>query len=152
MHKTWVLVADAGAARIFAAPTPTGALQEINGFANPEGRLPARELTSDLPGRAYDSAGTGRHAMENQVGPRKQAAIEFARLLAAHLAQARARGELQRLIVCAPPEFLGLLRQALDDGTRRLVADEHALDLVKMTPEEIRSRPPDKLYSTLAAR
>lgn len=149
---TWVVVADRSAARIFSAPTPTGALDELESLENPEGRMPARELTSDLPGRAFDSAGAGRHAMESEVGPREQAAVKFARQLAGRMESARSRGEVERLIVVAAPEFLGLLRDALGSATRQAIEAEFPLNLMKMTPAEIRGHLPEKLYSTLAAR
>ncbi|MCL4800836.1 MAG: host attachment protein [Burkholderiales bacterium] len=152
MASTWVVVADSSSARIFAAPTPTGGLEELASFVHPEGRMRAQELTSDLPGRAFDSVGAGRHAMESEVGPRAQAVIAFARQLASHLGAARARGEIERLVVAAAPEFLGRLRDALDDATRRVVEAELPLNLAKMTPAEIRARLPEKLYSTLATR
>jgi protein required for attachment to host cells len=152
MGQTWVVVADGGAARIFAAPTPTGALEELETFVHPEGRLPERELTSDLPGRSFASAGHGRRTMESEVGPRKQAAIDFARLLAARIEAARGRGEVERLILVAAPEFLGHLRDVMGEAARRLVEAEHTLNLVKLGAAEIRSRLPQRLYSTLAAR
>jgi len=152
MAKTWVVVADSSAARIFTAATPTGGLDERESLAHPEGRMRAQELTSDLPGRAFDSKGKGRHAMESEVGPREHEAIAFAREIAGRIAAARSRGELDRVVLVAAPEFLGLLRDALDATTRRAVEAEFPLNLVKMTPAEIRSRLPGKLYSTLAPR
>jgi len=152
MASTWVVVADRSAARIFKAATPTGGLDELESLVHPEGRMRAQDLTSDLPGRAFDSKGKGRHAMESEVGPRAHEAIAFARELAGRMAAARSRGEIERLVLVAAPEFLGLLREALGGGTRRLVEAEFALNLVKMTPAAIRSRLPDKLYSTLAPR
>lgn len=152
MTMSWVLVADSASARIFNAPTPTGPLEELEAFAHPEARLPARALTSDLPGRRFDSGGPGKSAMESQVGPKQQEAIAFAKLLADRVGQARARGEIARLIVVAPPEFLGHLRAAIDSETRRRVTSEHALNLVRMKPAEIRSHLPEKLYSTVAPR
>ncbi|MCZ7563454.1 MAG: host attachment protein [Burkholderiales bacterium] len=152
MASTWIVVADSSSARIFAAPTPTGGLEELESFAHPEGRMRAQELTSDLPGRAFDSVGAGRHAMESEVGPRAQATTVFARRLAAHVGSARARGEIERVLVAAPPEFLGRLRDALDDATRRAVEAEFPLNLVKLSAAQIRARLPEKLYSTLAPR
>ncbi len=152
MAMNWVLVADSASARIFNAPSPTGPLEELEAFAHPEARLPTRALTSDLPGRRFDSGGPGRSAMESQVAPKEQEAISFAKLLADRVGQARVRGEIERLIVVAPPEFLGHLRAAIDGETRRRVVGEHVLNLVRMKPAEIRSHLPDKLYSTVAAR
>src|SRR3972149_6486974 len=91
-------------------------------------------------------------ASEGEVGPRAHEAIAFARELAGRMAAARSRGEIERLVLVAAPEFLGLLREALGGGTRRLVEAEFALNLVKMTPAAIRTRPPGKPYSSLAPR
>jgi protein required for attachment to host cells len=112
----------------------------------------AQALTRDLPGRSFDSKGQGRHALEREVGPRKQEAIEFARRLATRLEVGRLRGAVERFVLVAPPEFLGLLRGALGAEERKLVASEHALNLVGETPAEIRGHLPERLYSTLAAR
>jgi protein required for attachment to host cells len=142
----WIVVADAGAARIFGTDAPTGPITELESMTHPEGRMPARELTSDLPGRAFDSAGHGRHTMEAEVGPRQQAAIDFAGFLARRLDKARVQREIERLVLVAPPEFLGLLRKALPDQVRRMVVLEDDRDLVKLAPKEIRARLPERLF------
>lgn len=145
---TWILVADSSAARIFSADEPTGPIREIETIVHPEGRMHARDLTSDLPGRAFDSAGQGRHAMESEVGPREQTAIDFAHLLARRLEKARVQRELERIAIVAPPDFLGLLRKAIGTETQRLVALELDRNLVKLTAQEIRERLPETLYET----
>ena len=142
----WIVVADAGAARIFGTEEPTGPITEIESMAHPEGRMTARELTSDLPGRAFDSAGQGRHAMESEVGPRKQAAIDFAHLLARRLDKARVQREAERFVLVAPPAFLGLMRKALTTEVKRLVVLELDRDLVKLSAKEIRERLPEQLH------
>jgi protein required for attachment to host cells len=151
MSRTWVLVADSAAARIFAVSSPTGPLEEVRDFAHPEARALEQRLTSDRPGRAYDSAGRGRHAMQSPVTPKEQEAIGFAKLLSDELCGARARGEIDRLCLVAAPAFLGHLRSALDTETRRIVEAELDLNLVRMKPEQIRSRLPEKLFSGLQA-
>jgi len=143
---TWIVVADSGAARIFGADGPSGPLTELESITHPEGRMLARELTSDLPGRAFESAGQGRHIMESQVGPRQQAAIDFARFLAKRLQQARVHGELERLALICPPDFLGLMREAIGTQLQRLVVLELDRNLVKLAPKEIRARLPEHLY------
>jgi protein required for attachment to host cells len=143
---TWIVVANSGAARIFSADEPNGSLTELESIAHPEGRLPARELTSDLPGRAFDSAGHGRHTMESEVGPRQQAAVDFANLLAGRLERARVEGTTARLVLVAPSAFLGLMRKSLTVDARRLVVLELDKNLVKLPPAEIRQRLPERLY------
>ncbi len=143
---TWVVVADSSAARIFGADEPTGPIVELEGITHPEGRMLARELTSDLPGRAFASAGHGRHTMESEVGPRQQAAVDFAHFLAKRLDKARVHRELERLILVSPPDFLGLMRKVLNTETRRLVLLELDHNFVRLPPKEIRERLPEQLY------
>jgi protein required for attachment to host cells len=152
MPATWVVVADSSAARIFVAGSPTGAIDEIESYANAEGRAHERELGTDNPGRAFDSMGNGRHAMEQKVSPRQHEVIAFAKLVAERMHQARAKNEIGRVILVAPPEFLGHLRSALDQETRRLVESEFKLNVVRMRADEIRAHLPGKLYSAIGAR
>jgi protein required for attachment to host cells len=152
MPATWVVVADSSAARIFVAGSSTGALQEIASYAHAEGRMHDRELRSDQPGRAFDSMGAGRHSMESKVSPREQEVQAFARQLADRVETARARNEINRVILVAPPEFLGHLRNALDADARKIVEGEYNLNVVRMRADEIRGHLPERLYSALAAR
>lgn len=143
---TWIVVADSSAARIFGTDEPTGPLSELEAMTHPEGRMLARELTSDLPGRAFDSAGQGRHIMESEVGPRQQAAIDFANFLAKRLDKARVMREVERLVLVAPPDFLGLLRKAISVELQRLVVLELDRNYVKLPPKVLRQRLPERLY------
>jgi protein required for attachment to host cells len=152
MPVTWVLVADSTAARLFLAPTPDGPLEEFESYAHAEGRAHARDLVTGEPGRSFDGQGSGRHALEPRVNPKEQEKIGFARMLADRVGTARSRGEVNRVLLVAPPEFLGHLRSCLDTETRRLVAGEVALNVVRMRPAEIRGRLPERLYSAVAAR
>jgi protein required for attachment to host cells len=151
MAATWVVVADRSVARLLAAATPMGPLEEFEVIEHPEGRMRAQALTSDLPGRAFDSKGRGRHALESEVGPRKHEAIDFARRVAARLAAGRTAGEVERIILVAAPEFLGLLRDALGGEVRKLVVAEYAQNVVSESAADIRRRLPERLYSTLEA-
>jgi protein required for attachment to host cells len=149
---TWIVVADSSAARIFGADEPTGPIKELEAMTHPEGRMLARELTSDLPGRAFDSAGQGRHTMESEVGPRQQAAIDFANFLAKRLEKARVQGEADRVVLVSPPDFLGLMRKSMAEQTRRLVVLELGRNFVRLSPKEIRERLPERLYEAPFAR
>jgi len=147
MPNTWILVADSGSARVFTVDSPTGPLQEREDYASPEARVHERDLGSDTPGRSFDSRGHHRHALGKEEPPQQRSAMNFARLLAGRVSRARTSGELERLIVVAAPEFLGLLREALDDQTRKQVERELPLNLVALKPQEIRARLPERLYS-----
>jgi protein required for attachment to host cells len=116
---------------------------------HPKGRMRAREIDADRPGRAFQSAGTKRHGMERASDVKKQEALAFARQIASRLEAARLQNDLARLILVAAPEFLGLLRDTLSAETRSLVQAEFDLNLTGMTPREIRAHLPEKLFASI---
>ncbi|MBK5940173.1 host attachment protein [Halochromatium roseum] len=65
----WLLVADEARAALHAADTPKGPLSEVQDFIDAANRLPDRDLVTDRPGRAFDSSGEGRHALEPHTEP-----------------------------------------------------------------------------------
>jgi protein required for attachment to host cells len=145
----WIAVADSAGCRLFAADGPSGPLREIEDLSHPEARLPERDLVSDLPGRAFDSKGAGRHAMEVQVSPKKQEAINFAGRVVQRLEAGRTKNEFDKLALVAAPEFLGLLREKLNPQLRALVVHELGKNLVREDARAIRASLPEKLYSSL---
>ena len=134
----WVLTADASRARLFATKSSNSALEELESFAHAESRLHDRDLTSDLPGRAFDSHGSGRHAMEQRVDPKDEQAIRFAAKLTAYLEDGRVKHRYDRLYVAAPPAFLGVLRDHYGQ-IAPLVAGEIDKHLTQCTPAELRA-------------
>ena len=139
MLNTWVVVADSGSARIFTADSPLGELVEREDYAHSEARVKESRLVSDRQGRTVSS--TGRlHTYSSEETPRDAESRAFAKLLADRLRGARTAGELDRLVLVAAPEFLGRLRSALDDETRKHVESEFSLNLTSLSAKEIRSR------------
>jgi protein required for attachment to host cells len=145
-NKLWLVVADAGRASVYLADTPKGPLQEIQNFIEPNSRLPERDLVTDRPGRTFDSGGPGRHAMEPHTPPSEVEADRFARWLADRIDTARKQDRFLHLGLVAPPQFLGLLRNALPEETARRVVLELDKDLTRDTPEELRSHLPERLF------
>lgn len=145
MAISWVLAADSSQAKILRADNRVGPLVIIEELEHPESRKRDIELYSDQPGRAFDSAGQGRHAMENEVDAKKEESIRFARSLCEKLRQAANEKSYDKLYILAAPAFLGELRDCLDHHVRSLVAGEVAKDVVKQNPEEIRKKLPDFL-------
>ena len=137
MNKTWVVVADSSRARFFEQSPPLGALHDLEEFEYPRGRMKGNELLADSPGRAFDSKGAGRHAMGSPTDVRRHEAEVFATELADRIETARTRNKFGSLIISAPPEFLGLLRDKLSAPTRELVKRTINKDLVKLKAEEI---------------
>jgi protein required for attachment to host cells len=145
MSTTWILTANGGKARIFAAESPTGGLTEIATITHPESRLRARELASDRPGRTFDAAGIGRHALSVQVDAKAQEQIRFAREIVDRLDQGRIEGDFDHLIVIAAPGFLGHLRATMAGPLQALVATELAKDYTELTASNLRAHLPQTI-------
>lgn len=145
MGDIWVVVADSSRARILAAKKANGVLSEIRCIEHPEGRMHAQELTSDLPGRAFDSGGQGRHAMSGEVGPKKHEMIRFAKEIAAVLEAGLGERSFGKLYLMAPPAVLGQLRSEFSPSLANLLADTMDKNLAGHKIEEIRRYLPEYL-------
>jgi len=145
MANTWIVVAESSRAKVFTGKGRQAGLELLETFEHPEARQHERDLASDRPGRAFDSAGQGRHAMEQDIGPKEQETIRFAKQIAGYLEAARVKGGFNRLILVAAPRFLGELRQQLSANTTALVTDEIGKNLVQQEPEDIRKHLPERL-------
>ena len=106
-----------------------------------------RDLRTDQPGTTKDRAGYAKHGIEPRTNPKDHEATVFARRLAETIERARAKSQVERVLLVAPPEFLGHLRAALDANARKIVHGEFNLNVVRMAPDEIRRRLPERLYS-----
>jgi protein required for attachment to host cells len=131
MKSTWIIVAESARARIFTVSGAGGRLQEVADLSHPESRLHNRELSSDLPGRAFDSHGDGRHGMEQATEPKEQEAQAFAVEIARQVERARNDGKFDSLVLVAPPKFLGRLRQALSKPAHDALIGELDKNLVE---------------------
>jgi len=140
MAKNWIVVAESSRARLFAMENPRTALREVEDFSHPEGRMPAHELKSDRTARVFRGRGRERHPVEPNVDPKRQEAINFASQIADRLDLARAQGEFEGVVLIAPPEFLGLLRDALSTTTAKCVVKSIDKNLVQLSESEIREK------------
>ncbi len=137
MTERWVVVADSSRARIFKVLKTDGELKETETLVHPEARGRDQDLTSDLPGRSFDSSGQGRHAMESESGPKHQELLRFCKAVGDRLNHAHKSGELGALYIIAPPEVLGLLREQLDKNTGKALVGDLAKNFSKLQPKEL---------------
>jgi protein required for attachment to host cells len=144
MTKLWVVVADQSKARFFTVADSRSALQEMCELAHPEARDREQTLTSDRPGRAFDSKGQGRHAMGSTVEPGKQETIRFAKQVTDHLQAAHNEGRCDRLLLVAGPPLLGLLKDNLKTSSgldvsvvEKNLGQYDALEIRKHLPERL---------------
>jgi protein required for attachment to host cells len=145
MPDIWVLSANGARARIYAAESSTAPLVEVSSLVHPEVRVKERDLTSDRPGRTFDSFGTGRHAKSSEVGPKQTEEIRFAHEVADKLEQGRVGHAFDRLVVIAGPTFLGHLRDSMSAPLASAVSLEIDKDYTSLRPEELRARLPERL-------
>jgi protein required for attachment to host cells len=145
MTTTWILVANSGKATLFTADSPTAPLIELTTFDNPVVRLKQKDITSDRPGRSFDSHGEGRHAMAVEVSPKEQEQVRFAKIIVERLEKGRMENAFGRLVVVAAPEFLGMLRENYSAPLNSLLSLEIDKDYVSMNAKELRAQLPERL-------
>lgn len=137
MSNVWIVVAHRAGARIFSRRGRAASLELVERIEHPAGLSQDREHDSDRPGRTHDRFGAGRHALSSEASPRERSAADFARELAARLATARNQQAFQHVVLVAEPRMLGLLREALDEATRRCVSGEITRDLVHVDDRDV---------------
>ena len=141
----WILVADSARARFFSVDSATAPLKAFDQIVHPEGRLHDKDMTSDRPGRAFDSSGEGRHATGSSVSPKEQESVRFAKTIASYLDQGRVNNSYGSLVLVADPRFLGHIRDAVPSEVAKLVSLEVNKDLSKAKEGEIRKHLPEQL-------
>src|SRR5262249_32787147 len=132
----WVVVCDGAKALVLENAGTRLHLnlktKEVYGQPDPA----THELGSDKPGRAFNSVGGGRSAME-QTDFHDQEEQKFLAQLAVRLDKAARNGEARALIIVAPPRALGMLRRQFSTHVKSAVKAEIEKDYVKMPVEEI---------------
>lgn len=148
-----IVVADQGEAEFYDMQHADETPRLAGGMHDPMAHLHNRDIVSDRPGRVFDHApGPGRrgatahHGTGGERSPRKHEAAQFAQRIASSLEEDRRAGAFERLVVMAPPAFLGALRAALPDSLRSIIAAEIAKDLVHGPPGELRSHLPRDVF------
>jgi protein required for attachment to host cells len=139
MERTWILVANAAGAKVYdAGRAQLSLLREIE---HPEGRLRDAELVSDRSGRTRKAIGgmAPRTAVDPQTTPRAAEARRFALHLGKELDRARAAGEVEALVIVAPPHFLGLVQELLPRQVKRRLRASLARDYVALDPGRLRT-------------
>jgi protein required for attachment to host cells len=136
--STFILVANRTLATIFASHGQHEPLQIAEQIENPRGRLQSSELEEDRPGRSFDRGGHGRHALSSEESARDRVEHNFAGQIAELLEQRRNEGVFDQLVLIAGPKFLGMLREAISEPTRKLIKAELNKELIAPTQEDIR--------------
>ncbi len=151
---TWILVADAGRAKLYSAELRADKWSLIKEFEHPEGRQTSSEISpSSPPGSSEQSQGHGaRHtAYEPRTTPKKAETDRFAQHLADHLEKATASREFDALVLVAPPRFLGMLRGALGQQAAKQLRTSVDKDLSMFSVEALREHLTDVVFPSTSA-
>ncbi len=135
--QIWLLVADRSTARIFlVSETEPASLKEIQTLIHAEGASRPRDVTTDRPGRLSGWSGL-RSAGYPEVDLRHITATEFAAEVTEALERGRLENEFGKLLIIAPPLFLGALRNQMPELLKRMVVAEFDRELAHASPEEL---------------
>ena len=116
----WIVVADGEKAMVLEN-TGTPVAPRLSMIARDEAEPVA--VASDRPGRMMD-VGPGQRSALEQPDFARLTAENFASDLVAMLEHRLRRGKFAKLILVAPPQVLGALRDQMDDGLRGHVVAE----------------------------
>jgi protein required for attachment to host cells len=140
VEKTWVLVADAGHARVLEQAGRKGDLTLVEGLDLKHPIAKSSDMVCDSLPRTFDSVGPGRHAITPKSDPHRSEKKAFAKELAQALDAGIGKNAYDRLIIIAPPQMLGDLRPHLSDAVRSRLEQELLLDLADAPIPEIARR------------
>ena len=138
MERIWVLVADSARARLYLRGRQWDQLEQLEEHEHPEGRAHEGDLVSDQGTAVMQRGGQGqRRSSQPEVSATEHEARVFAHALAERLRKGRVEHEWDSLALVAAPHFLGLLRNTLDDQTRKCVVHEIDKDLTQYDAEKV---------------
>jgi protein required for attachment to host cells len=135
-HGEWVVVCD-GAKALMLENTGDTRFPNLKTIKVLEHRdLPTHALGTDKPGRAHNSVGYSRSAID-QTDWHKQAEQAFLSHLVRQLDADITAGKIKSLIIVAPPRALGIIRPLYSHALKHAVRAEVDKDFVKMPVYEI---------------
>lgn len=132
---TYIVVADAARARLFTRDALQ--LEERESLVHAEGRLHEGDLVTDRGADVNESTSTTARSSGGESTATLHQAKIFAKQVAERLYQARVDNSLEKLILVAPPKFLGLLRDKIDATTSKRIIHTLSKDLSKAAVSDI---------------
>ena len=136
MKTTWILVADASRAKLYAQTDPASAMYMVQEFEHAESRMKGSELASDRPGRIL-SKGTGHGSLADPTDPKEFETSRFAQELAQVLDKGCTTNAFAQLVVAAPAHFSGELSRHLNGHTREKIRMTIHKDYTQLPPTEL---------------
>jgi protein required for attachment to host cells len=134
---TWVVVADGRKGLILrnvgdATIANLKLVEQVDSERVPR----TAEMGTDKPGRTLDRV-SGRHSSVEQTDWHERAEQDHAKAVAAAVERHRQAGEIERLVVVAPPKTLAVLRDSFSSNLKQTIVEEVTKDLTKHPIHEI---------------
>ena len=139
--KLWILVGNASRVRLFSADAQGESWTLLEEFHHDESRAKNGELLNqpDNP----NAGSLHKPQPENETDGRKDVEHErFARELSHRLDKGVDNHQFERLIIAAPPEFLGRLRRMLSGRVRQRVVLDLDADYSNVPMRDLPARVP----------
>lgn len=134
--RTWIVVCDAARARVFESRGNLQHLALVAQLEHPQSRR--KEEALGMVRRGSVTTGTGIHGgLPEQTSPKEHEAEQFARILADRMNHAVADQTCQRLVLVAPPHFLGLLRKQLNSAAQACLHRTIDKDYTQLALQEL---------------
>jgi protein required for attachment to host cells len=136
--RTWILIADAGRARVLESLGPGKGTRPVDGLSS-ESPIPSstHDIVADRQGRSFESSNTMRHPLTPRTDPRDEMKRSYLEMLADQLHHRFLAGAFDRLVVVAPPSALGILRDAFSPQLAGAVTGELTKDLTKVPDHDL---------------
>lgn len=156
-QATRVVVADSACARFFSVYPRNDLQTEGRRYMAGHSRQPGIALTEDVPalvaepgrtqpsvrhdlGRSFESGAAARHIIEPHTDDKTLDQAEFAAWIGMRVQADCATEPFQHLLLAAPPQMLGVLRQHLPEDMRAKVAHAVAGEWAHLSIHEIENR------------
>ena len=137
-EPTCIVACASGCAKLWLSESRFGDWETLASLENSAGSQQEREFASDRPGRAFDSFGSGRHALSKSETGHEHQARAFARIIARELENGLSEQAFFHIVLIATPRFLGHLRSSLSETAQRAVVAELAKDATELETKHIK--------------
>lgn len=140
--RTWFVVADRTVARFFESEGGVKAWRPLRALEHPEGRLKSGQLESDRQGATKSQ--NGNDYSVRGLSNTKEAAVHvmevFARDISKIIEAGRVKNAYDRLVLVAPPRFLGELKNSLSAQAEGMVYRTLDQELTQLDDAALRER------------
>ncbi len=119
--RTYFLVADETEARILENLGVGKGVHQLSHYTEKDSGSAPNDF-ADQPGSSQGAGGQARHGVDPSTTERENARNVFAAYLGDMIKGASQKGKFDRLVISAPPQMLGVLRNALG-GEVEIYAD-----------------------------